>query len=240
MHDSQPYILILEDSEVLTTVLKQWFARKFPDRLVTHAGTVADAREVAASVEIDFVLADFNLPDGNGLDFVCEYCATHPQVQFVIMTGVPNAEQVRGEIAGLGLVGFLEKPLNMAVLERTLRRHLGPPPLGFHAEIRATMPTEILQLKCNAGATTVLEFLNVNGAIGRAYVERGNIVHAETPGATGLAALAQMVSWTRGGARELSGVAPLATKTIDVPWSTALMEAARRADEARAKADAEV
>jgi len=240
MHDSQPYILILEDSEVLTTVLRQWFARKFPERLVTHAATVADAREVTASVEVDFVLADFNLPDGNGLDFVCEYCATHPEVQFVIMTGVPNAEQVRGEIAGLGLVGFLEKPLNMAVLERTLRRHLGPPPSGFHAEIRGTQPTEILQLKCMAGATTVLEFLNVNGSIGRAYVEKGNIVHAETPDAKGLAALGQMVSWTRGGARELSGVQAPAQKTIEVPWSAALIEAARLADEAHAKIDAEV
>lgn len=237
MSDSQPYLLILEDSEVLTNVLTQWFARKFPDRLVTQATTVAEAREVAASVEIDFVLADFNLPDGNGLDFVCDYCATHPLAQFVIMTGVPNAEQVRGEIAGLGLVGFLEKPLNMAVLERVLRQHLGPPPHGFHAEIRATQPTEILQLKCMAGATTVLEFLNANGAIGRAHLDRGNIIHAATPDATGLAALSQIVGWTRGGARELSGVEPPAEKTIQVPWSMALIEASRLADEAKAKAD---
>ncbi len=236
MSDSQPYILILEDSEVLTHVLLQWFARKFPERLVTQAATVAQACEVAASVEVDFVLADFNLPDGNGLDFVCDYCATHPLAQFVIMTGVPNAEKVRGEIAGLGMVGFLEKPLNMAVLERVLRQHLGPPPNGFHAELRSTQPSEILQLKCMSGATTVLEFLNSDGAIGRAHLEKGNIIHAETPGATGLNALAEMVSWIRGGARELSGVEPPAEKTIDVAWSMALIESARLSDEAKAEA----
>lgn len=232
---SQPYILILEDSEVLTNVLEHWFARKFPDRLVTHADTVAQAREVAASVEIDFVLADFHLPDGSGIDFVCDYCATHPNAQFVVMTGVPDPDRVRGEIAGLGPVGFLEKPLNMAVLERVLRQHLGPPPAGFHAELRATQPTEILQLKCMASATTVLEFLNANGDIGRAYLERGNIVHAETPGSIGFPALGEMVGWIRGAAREIAGAEPPAEKTIQVPWSMALIEASRLSDEAKAK-----
>jgi CheY-like chemotaxis protein len=238
MSDSQPYILILEDSEVLTNVLLQWFARKFPDRLVTHAASVAQAKEIAASVQIDFVLADFHLPDGNGVDFVCEHCARNPLVQFVIMTGVPDPDRVRGEIAGLGPVGFLEKPLNMAVLERVLRQHLGPPPLGFHAELRATQPAEIIQLKCMSAATTVLEFLNVTGAIGRAHLLNGNIIHAETPTSTGLGALAQMISWSRGAARELVGSEAPPRPSITVPWSMALIEASRQADEAKAKAEA--
>lgn len=236
MTDTQPYILILEDSEVLTTLLTQWFARKFPERLVTCASTVAMAREITASVQIDFVLADFHLPDGSGIDFVCDFCATHPEVQFVIMTGNPDPDRVRGEVAGLGPVGFLEKPLNMAVLERVLRQHLGPPPPGFHAELRGTQPTEILQLKCMSGATTVVEFLNANGAIGRVYLEKGTIIHAETPGSVGLKALGDMAGWVRGGARELSGVEPPAEKTIQVPWSMALIEASRLADEAKAQA----
>ena len=234
MSESHPYVLILEDSEVLTTLLTQWFARKFPERLVTHAASVAAAREVAASVQIDFVLADFHLPDGNGIDFVCDYCATHPEAQFVIMTGNPDPDRVRGEVAGLGPVGFLEKPLNMAVLERVLRQHLGPPPPGFHAELRGTQPTEILQLKCMSGATTVLEFLNANGAIGRVHLDKGNIIHAETPGAKGLTALGEMAGWIRGAARELAGVGEPSEKTVQVPWSMALIEASRLADEAKA------
>lgn len=228
-------MLLLEDSHVLSTLLVKWLGDKFPSKHVAHVSTVRDARDFVESFKVDFYMVDLNLPDGNGMDFIREVRARMPDARFILMTNPTNAERVRPEVEALGPICFLEKPLDLSRVERVLRPELDPSATnersGFSAAIHETDPISILQLKCLGRATTTLEFLNARGEVGRVLLQKGDIVRAETPDAKGLPALARMVAWKDGAARELAPGEESQPNELGMGWEMALMEATRLADE---------
>ena len=163
--------------------------------------------------------------------------ARTPDARFILMTNPTTARAVRPEVDALGPICFLEKPLDLAVLERVLRPELEPgqiaPPgrAGFSAAIHETDPISILQLKCLGRACTEIEFLNARGELGRVTLHNGDIIRAEAPGASGIAALAKMVAWKDGAAREIPPANAGTTNELGMGWEMALMEATRLADE---------
>ena len=61
-------ILIVEDDVVLARALKNWLER---ERLqVTCAITAANARRIIANEEVDMILSDLRLPDGDGIELL--------------------------------------------------------------------------------------------------------------------------------------------------------------------------
>ena len=66
------YLLVLEDSQVLSTLLLGWLESRFPQKRVAHLPTIQAALEFVREVRADLFLVDLNLPDGNGLDFIRE------------------------------------------------------------------------------------------------------------------------------------------------------------------------
>ena len=82
----KPYLLIIDDSCVLLTILKRWFEETFPEKPVLGVKSIAEAKEAMAAVPIDFFLVDYCLPDGNGLGFISEVRAGWPEARFILMT----------------------------------------------------------------------------------------------------------------------------------------------------------
>lgn len=61
-------ILIVEDDVVLARALKNWLER---ERLqVTCAITASNARRIIVSEEVDIILSDLRLPDGDGIELL--------------------------------------------------------------------------------------------------------------------------------------------------------------------------
>ncbi|MBU6451182.1 MAG: PAS domain S-box protein [Cyanobacteria bacterium REEB67] len=61
-------ILVLEDSDSIALILKALLVKN--GYSVMRAATIAGAREMLLTIEPDVILADVNLPDGNGVDFI--------------------------------------------------------------------------------------------------------------------------------------------------------------------------
>jgi CheY-like chemotaxis protein len=230
---SQSFLLVLEDNPVLAELLVHWLRQRFPRKPVVHAATIAEAEAVVSAVCVDSLIVDINLPDGCGLDFLSKLREAQPIDCCVVMTTMSRA-RVNGRIRALGPASFLEKPLNMSALERMLLPYLvcGEPggglksEPGFQAYLRGLQPVEIIQMKCTNRASGVLEFLNLDGQIGRVHLRAGEITHAEIDDAEGIDALAEIISWSAGAARELLGAVSMTPVTITSPWTAALMEAA--------------
>jgi CheY-like chemotaxis protein len=127
-----PRILLVEDEELNRTLVKAVLSRAkiatVRDAEVLDAGSIASARERLSTEDVDLVLLDMNLPDGNGLTLASELAAgkvavgrPRPTVVAVTASVLP---QDRAAALEAGCDGFLDKPYAAADLVATVADHL--------------------------------------------------------------------------------------------------------------------
>ena len=226
---------MLEDSVPSGLPIQSMFLISLPETRFLWARTVDEARTIAIATPISLFLVDVELPDGNGIDFAMEMSLIQPEAPAVVMTGNP-LPAYREQVAGLGSVRFFEKPLPYKELLDCVRDLLAPRPATsagttFEGTLRNLTPIDLIQLKCMANATTVIQFQSA-AAIGRVFFEKGRMIHAETAGATGETALAEIVSLKGGTVVEepFRAVKP----SLFGDWQSLLMNAAHAQDEQKA------
>jgi two-component system, OmpR family, KDP operon response regulator KdpE len=125
-------ILLVEDEELNRTLVKAVLARADVEAVrqaeVLDATSLAAARERLQSADVDLVLLDMNLPDGNGLVLARELAGGgmpagrgKPTVVAVTASVLP---QDRAAAIEAGCDGFLDKPYAAADLVATVARFL--------------------------------------------------------------------------------------------------------------------
>ena len=231
-------ILVLEDSQVLLTKLTNELRQHFADIQILPARTIEEAQLLLSEYEISVFILDIFLPDGSGIDFLCDVKTIQPDSYAIIMTSAQTPD-LRRQSEELGVVRFFQKPVDTRFLIKVIEKILSPDAVAaagsqdsFHASLSSLTTVDIIQLKCLARSTQVLKFTRGDGQSGKVHFQRGEIVHAETPGKSGRDAFNEIVSW-RGGRVEESAE-PIATQTIDRGWESLLMDAVRMIDEAAA------
>lgn len=231
--DSNKYIMIVEDNESLVVVLTAVLKDLVPDRKILPARTIEEAQTLACEYPADLFILDVNLPDGTGLDFLCDVKTTHPDARALVMTAAPLPEY-RDQAAHLGVVHFLEKPfdLNMfgEVIKSLLNPRLNAQSERFQGTLRDLHITDIVQIKCMSGTTSVLEFNSPDGHKGIIHFQRGTIIHAAVEGEEGVPAFNRIVRWKGGSFSELVAIGQ-PKQTIFAEWQSLLMDAVRVADE---------
>lgn len=242
---SQPVtILLVED---ISTV--QFFVRNAltglpkPYQLVTSA-SISEARTIITDRPIDLLIVDIGLPDGDGIDFLCEAAMLQPQATAIIITATPSEEN-RARAEQLGVVQVLSKPIIKEKLVSACVKLLGwdeqrpDEAPNFRATLSGLTTMDIIQLKCMSGSTGILEFSNAHGS-GRVYFERGDVVHAfvrsEGDGSKiGYEAFEEIVGWKSGRVAEVHDPVPC-PRTIRTGWQSLLLEVAQSRDELQGRA----
>ena len=108
--------LIVEDSATLCAIYAQYLDGSGLE--VDSVETLSAARESLAKTDVQLVLLDIELPDGNGLDLIDDLQQLSPQPAVVVMTG-HGADYAEQAIAR-GADDFLNKPFDAARLRATL------------------------------------------------------------------------------------------------------------------------
>jgi two-component system KDP operon response regulator KdpE len=123
-------ILLVEDEELNRTLVKAVLTRAavaaVREAELLDAGSLAVARDKLDLVDVDLVLLDMNLPDGNGLELARELAArpqsaSRPAVIAVTASVLP---QDRAAALAAGCDGFLDKPYAAADLVAVVAEHL--------------------------------------------------------------------------------------------------------------------
>ena len=125
-------ILLVEDEALNRTLVKAVLSRAGVEAVraaaVLDAATLAAAREKLAGEDVDLILLDMNLPDGNGLSLARELAdggmpdgRARPAVVAVTASVLP---QDRAAALEAGCDGFLDKPYAAADLVRVVAEHL--------------------------------------------------------------------------------------------------------------------
>lgn len=231
-------VLVLDDDICLTTLVTKALRTGLPNAEVLIARSVAEAQLLLAEFKIHFFILDINLPDGNGIDFLCDLRTLFPDARVMMVTAspLPHYEQQSQE---LGVLRFRQKPVDPKEIVQLVRSHYEKMGHGtsvqnaegsFAVSLTCLSALDIIQLKCLSSATLVLQVASPSG-IGRIYFENGEIIHAETPDSRGEGAFEQILRWKGGRIKEMAA-AFKPPRTIHTGWQGLLLNIAQRIDEA--------
>jgi two-component system KDP operon response regulator KdpE len=126
MTDPSPLILIVDDDRDTRDLYR--IVLEAASCHVEEAGTLADAVRSAARRQPDLVLADWMLPDGDGLSLGRQLRGL-PALHAVPLLAITGVTMTREELARAREAGFnriLEKPVTPATIVDTIRALLGP------------------------------------------------------------------------------------------------------------------
>ena len=85
-------ILIVEDSTIFRTLLKETLQSRFPSVEILEAADGRDAMQKLAAHLPDVIFMDVKLPGESGLDLTAKIKAKHPNVIIIILTSYDTPE----------------------------------------------------------------------------------------------------------------------------------------------------
>ena len=114
-------IFLLEDDETLGRGIAM--ALTGPETSVICHPSLAKAREALAEERFDLLILDVNLPDGSGLDLLCQVRAAGDSTPVILLTANDlELDEVTGLEAGAD--DYITKPFSLAVLRARVNTQL--------------------------------------------------------------------------------------------------------------------
>ncbi len=109
-------ILIVDDENVITTVLRLALSREGHEVVTASSG--ADALEKAAADRPDLVISDVQMPGMSGFELVRQLNDQMPAIACILMSGHAFAtpETSREQLEGLRVAAILKKPFQIGGL----------------------------------------------------------------------------------------------------------------------------
>jgi DNA-binding response OmpR family regulator len=231
---SEARILVLEPDDSVASTILSALHEAAPEAVVDLARNLDDAHRLGASDRPDLFVLDLDAAKDLGHDFLLDLRTSYPNARAIVLSEV-HLDSQREQVAAMGAIHFLEKPLpHTEFIELVQMLVHAPAEESGGEKFQGTLSdlhlSDIIQLKCMSGATSALEFTGPAGEKARVYFENGQVRHATTPGNTGVEAFNEIVSWKGGKISEVCG-AGSGPRTIDLDWQFLLMEAVRKVDE---------
>jgi two-component system response regulator AtoC len=114
-------ILIVDDEETLCYFLKASLEEKGYQAATAY--TAAEGLDIVTRQQIDLVLLDLKLPDGDGLDVLDQIRRVDSNLPVIVLTGHAGIESAVRAMK-LGAYDYLEKPINLEELSITAAKAL--------------------------------------------------------------------------------------------------------------------
>nr|WP_296935915.1 response regulator [uncultured Marinobacter sp.] len=153
--------LILEDDDLIAELLETVVAGLYPGVAVTVVPTLTEASQQVVKNRYDLLIADWNLPDGSGLDLVKKVRSSNRDMPVVMVSGRSDRDSVL-QAAHYGIDGYITKPFDVQLLHERLSRLLKiesrePPALP---ELLENSLEQLIQLPSEIDPRDILELIS--------------------------------------------------------------------------------
>ncbi|HUG42061.1 MAG TPA: response regulator [Longimicrobiales bacterium] len=113
-------VLIVDDEDMVATALRSFLELETSYRIVTHTSPVR-ALDAVDSEPVHVVIADFMMPEMDGITFLRTVREKNPQATRILLTGYADKENAIRAINEAGLYYYLEKPWSNEHLKLVIR-----------------------------------------------------------------------------------------------------------------------
>jgi DNA-binding NtrC family response regulator len=115
----QMTMLLIDDDEWIRDSLSLFFEGEGCHLLALESAE--EGMEALKEQSYDIIIADYRLPDMDGLEFLGRIQETHPDAIKILITAY-RSEKVVSEAASLGIHDFIDKPFTTRAIEESLSR----------------------------------------------------------------------------------------------------------------------
>jgi response regulator RpfG family c-di-GMP phosphodiesterase len=115
-----PTILIVDDEEMVLTALRSFLQLETKYRVITCDSPVA-ALDVVRDERVDVIVADFMMPELDGIEFLRQARELRPHATRILLTGYADMRNAIRAINEAGLYHYLEKPWDNERLKLVVR-----------------------------------------------------------------------------------------------------------------------
>jgi len=119
---ASPRVLIVDDEFDVVDFVSDALGRNVDCRL-TSAANIAEADQVIENQPLDLLIADLNLPDGDGAELLARLRKRNPLASAIVVTGAPSVATAVSALRH-GAVDFLAKPFTVDEFLRCVRTAL--------------------------------------------------------------------------------------------------------------------
>lgn len=227
MNTSKINILFVDDERDFAAMMAK--VLELRGYAVETAFSGPSALKTYQSKEYDLVVSDLSMPGMDGIELIREIRRINSSQRIIIITGFPSQASQR-EAFKLGTINYIVKPFSINRFLEVISESLEDDEEGLLGPVRLKCE-DLIQMYALGAQNITIEILNARtGEMGRVYIEKGKVVHAEAGKLKGEKAFYEIQSWDSGVFRTepLKGRVP---KTIDRSPDALILEAARRLDE---------
>ena len=115
-----PTVMIVDDEEMVATALRSFLELETSYRILTYTSP-DQALEDEAVGDVNVIIADFMMPDMDGITFLRQFRERNPEATRILLTGYADKENAIRAINEAGLYYYLEKPWSNEHLKLVIR-----------------------------------------------------------------------------------------------------------------------
>jgi CheY-like chemotaxis protein len=213
-------VLIVEDETITRSILAR-VVSTLPGISALAVGSVREARAALEVASPDVAIIDLHLPDGLGFE-VLNALDEKGGLAMAIVTSAHLRQHERELSASRARLRCMAKPIDYAELKRALVSVLSAG-VRFHGPFA---PVEYVQIVGSGRHRAKLACYDPAGApIGTIVVSDGRVWSAQTPEATGLSALRELVARVDARVRLEASSEPHGPANVDRSWQVAILHA---------------
>lgn len=222
-------VLLVDDEVSFLNNTVSLLQHRCPGWEILGAKDAEEAVQILEQSELDVLITDIRMPGKDGIWLLTKARELRPGIAVIVVTAFPSPELSR-EVLASGALRFLEKPLDLEDLVRTVERLAQQG--GWQGQVASLELFDIAQLMVMAGRTVTLE-VRCDSDQGFLVFSHGQLVHASTSRLAGEEAFFSIASWEGGHFQEKRGGKKHdLPRNITMPTMELLLEAAKRRDEA--------
>ena len=114
-------VMLVEDHSDFRALMEVLLNGQSDIKLLAQAGSLAEARAQAATLEFDVVVLDLGLPDGHGEDLIADFRRSNPDVGVLILSASLDPAGVE-KATRLGADEIMDKLAPLEEVLSTVRR----------------------------------------------------------------------------------------------------------------------